>query len=76
MAKETDTNNYRHDATDANVRNHQDSSKIIETQLGQFPTLVNERLPPKNQDSKSQPHVMMILLGFEHTNTPLVYMQP
>lgn len=50
----------KHDTTDANVRNHQASIKIMETQLRQLTTLVNERLPLKNQDPKPQPHVMAI----------------
>lgn len=49
-----------HDAIDANVRNHQAYIKNIETQLGKLTTIVNERLPPRNQDQKSQPHVMEI----------------
>ena len=50
----------RHDAIDPNMRNHQASITNIETQLGKLTTLVNERLPPRNQDQKSLPHVMAI----------------
>lgn len=50
----------RNDTTKANVRNHQASINNIETQLGQLTKLVNERLPPRNPDPKSKPHVMPI----------------
>lgn len=53
------------------MRNHQTSIKNIETQLAQLTTPVNERLPPKNQEPKSQPHVMAIYTGEEVHSDPI-----
>lgn len=62
----------RHDATDANIRNHHASMKNIETQIQQLTTLVNERLPPRNEDQKSQPHVMAIYTEEEVHSEPFM----
>lgn len=62
----------RHAAIDDNVRNHQASIKNIETQLGKLTTPVNERLPPRNQDQKSQHHVTEIYTEEEVHSEPFM----
>lgn len=48
--------------------------KNKETQVGQLKPLVNERLPPRNLDLKSQPHVIGIYTEEEiHSNAYLIH---